>query len=148
MTSQEPEKKPELDAMMKRLGLLGIEGKEPRPGGPGTEGRAGKTAEPQLSPPISPGKAQADELKDFLKHLETLEKEGARKVEGLSGEGDSVIARLEKLDLAGLREEAAAPAPARDQPEPAPSRPQGPKKEDDFVALIRGIEEVKRDSGS
>ena len=107
------------------------------------QGREGRRA--AAFPPISPGKAQADELKDFLKHLETLEKEGARKVEGLSGEGDSVIARLEKLDLAGIQPEAGAPASARDQPEPAPSRPQVPKREDDFVALIRGIEEVKRD---
>ncbi|MDD1661137.1 MAG: hypothetical protein LUQ49_01585, partial [Methanomicrobiales archaeon] len=155
MTSQEPEKKTELDAMMKRLGLLGIDSsKEPRPGGPGGEGRAGKSAEPQLSPPISPGKGQADELKDFLRHLETLEKEGAKKIEGLASEGDSVMARLEKLDLAGIQEEArtqpaAQPRPvqAPSQPvaEPAPPRAQAPKKEDDFVALIRGIEEVKRD---
>jgi flagellar protein FlaI len=154
MTSQEPEKKTELDAMMKRLGLLGIDNKEPRPGGPGAEGRAGKAAEPQISPPLSPGRVQADELKDFLKHLETLEKEGAKKVEGLSAEGDSVMARLEKLDLGSLREEAKAqqtaqpraePAHSRPEPEPAPSRPQAPRKDDDFVALIRGIEEVKRD---
>ncbi|MDD1663050.1 MAG: hypothetical protein LUQ60_04805 [Methanomicrobiales archaeon] len=57
MTSQEPEKKQELDAMMKRLGLLGIDNKEPRPGGPGGEGRAGRAVEPQLSPQLSPGKA-------------------------------------------------------------------------------------------
>jgi flagellar protein FlaI len=154
MTSQEPEKKQELDAMMKRLGLLGIDNREPRPGGPGAEGRGGRAAEPQLSPPLSPGRAQADELKDFLKHLETLEKEGAKKVEGLSAEGDSVIARLEKLDLAGLQQEARTQQaaqtrveqpPSRPEPEPASSRPQAPKKDDDFVALIRGIEEVKRD---
>jgi flagellar protein FlaI len=145
MTSQEPEKKPELDAMMKRLGLLGIDGKEPRPGGPGGEGRAGRAVEPQLSPPLSPGRAQADELKDFLKHLETLEKEGAKKVEGLSAEGDSVMARLEKLDLAGLQQEARSQQAAQQQAEPASPGPQAAKKDDDFVALIRGIEEVKRD---
>jgi flagellar protein FlaI len=160
MTSKEPEKKQELDAMMKRLGLLGIENKESRPGGPGGEGRPGKAAEPQLSPPLSTGRAQADELKDFLRHLEDLEKDGAKAVEGLSPETDSVMARLEKLDLAKLQQEERAPAPARPpaqgQPrveqtpgrpaaEPAPSRPQAPRKEDDFVALIRGIEEVKRD---
>ena len=140
--------------MMKRLGLLGIDSKEPRPGGPGGEGRAGKAGEPQLSPPLSPGKVQPDELKDFLKHLESLEKEGAKKIEGLSAEGDSVMARLEKLDLASLREEAksqpatqprAEPLPPRAEAEPALSRPRTSRNEDDFVALIRGIEEVKRD---
>ena len=154
MTSQEPEKKQELDAMMKRLGLLGIDHKEPRPGGPGAEGGAERTVEPQLSPQISPGRAQADELKDFLKNLESLEKEGAKKIAGLSAEGDSVMARLEKLDLASLQEEARAQpaaqprgeqAPSRPEAEPAPPRPKAPRKEDDFVALIRGIEEVKRD---
>jgi flagellar protein FlaI len=154
MTSQEPEKKQELDAMMKRLGLLGIDHKEPRPGGPGAEGGAERTVEPQFSPQISPGRAQADELKDFLKNLESLEKEGAKKIAGLSAEGDSVMARLEKLDLASLQEEARAQpaaqprgeqAPSRPEAEPAPPRPKAPRKEDDFVALIRGIEEVKRD---
>jgi archaeal flagellar protein FlaI len=155
VTSQEPEKKPELDAMMKRLGLLGIESKEPRPGGPGSgEGRQGKAAEREPSPPPSPGRAQADELKDFLKHLETLEKDGAKQAEGFPAEADSVMARLEKLDLASLREEAkvqaqvraeAEPAQARPAAEPAQPRPQSTRKDDDFVALIRGIEEVKRD---
>ncbi|HXW99256.1 MAG TPA: hypothetical protein VEI51_06000, partial [Methanomicrobiales archaeon] len=104
MTQQEPEKKQELDAMMKRLGLLGIEGKEPRPGGPAGEARPKRAAEPQPQPPAQgpPGKGQADELKDFLKHLETLEVEGAKRIEGLSAESDSVMARLEKLDLAAL----------------------------------------------
>ncbi|HUK92438.1 MAG TPA: ATPase, T2SS/T4P/T4SS family [Methanomicrobiales archaeon] len=154
MTTQEPEKKPELDAMMKRLGLLGIDSKEPRPGGPAGEGRAARRGEPQASPTPPAGGAQGDELKDFLKHLETLEKEGAKKVEGLSAEGDSVMARLEKLDLASLRDEVRAPAPVPARAEQAPavqearqagSRPQATKNEDDFVALIRGIEEVKRD---
>ncbi|MGE5832030.1 MAG: type II/IV secretion system ATPase subunit, partial [Methanomicrobiales archaeon] len=149
MTSQEPDKKPELDAMMKRLGLLGIENREPGPGGQGAEKKKGKAAEPQSSPPLSPGRAQADELKDFLKHLETLEKDGVKQVEGLGPESDSVMAKLEKLDLASLETEARAPAPAqpspRAGPEPAQARPQAPRKDDDFVALIRGIEEVKRD---
>src|SRR5512137_1132889 len=113
MTSQEPDKKPELDAMMKRLGLLGIENREPGPGGQGAEKKKGKAAEPQPSPPLSPGRAQADELKDFLKHLETLEKDGVKQVEGLGPESDSVMAKLEKLDLASLETEAPAPSPAQ-----------------------------------
>jgi flagellar protein FlaI len=145
MTSQEPEKKQELDAMMKRLGLLGIDGKESGPGGPGPEGRAGSTAGQPRTPPISSGKAQPEELKDFLRHLETLEKEGAKRVEGLSAEGDSVMARLEKLDLAGPREEERVQQAPPSPQEPFPSRVQAPKRDDDFVALIRGIEEVKRD---
>jgi flagellar protein FlaI len=148
MTAQEPEKRQELDAMMKRLGLLGIEGKEPRPGGPGGEGSPGRAVEPQVPPRAAGGISQADELKDFLRHLETLEKDGARQVEELSGESDSVMERLEKLDLANLggAEGARAPAkaPAR-APEPAPQRVQAAKKDDEFIALIRGIEEVKRD---
>jgi flagellar protein FlaI len=154
MTAKEPEKKQELDAMMKRLGLLGIENREPRPGGPGEEGRPGRAAEPQLSPPHAPGRAQADELKDFLRHLEELEKDGAKAVEGLSPETDSVMARLEKLDLARLQQEERAPAPAqarqaqapeRPVQEPATPAPRTPRRDDEFVALIRGIEEVKRD---
>ncbi|MDD1670371.1 MAG: hypothetical protein LUQ67_03530, partial [Methanomicrobiales archaeon] len=148
MTSKEPEKKQELDAMMKRLGLLGIENKD-RPGGQGPGEKGGKAAEPQLSPPLAPGRGQADELKDFLRHLETLEKEGAKQAAVLPAEADSVMARLERLDLASLQEEARAQAPAqpspRAEPEPAPARPPAARKDDDFVALIRGIEEVKRD---
>ena len=96
--TQEPEKRQELDAMMKRLGLLGIEGKEPRPGGPGGERGEAKAEEGRPSPQPSPGKAQADELKDFLRHLDSLEKNGAKKVRELSREDDSVMARLERLD--------------------------------------------------
>jgi flagellar protein FlaI len=151
MTAQNPEKKQELDAMMKRLGLLGIENRDLRPGGPGGEARGGKAGVPAPSPPspAPPARAQSDELKDFLRHLETLEEEGAKQVKGLSGETDSVMARLEKLDLASLQEEAQAPAPAQAPPRAEPAQaqplPQAPKKDDDFVALIRGIEEVKRD---
>jgi flagellar protein FlaI len=139
MTSREPDKKPELDAMMKRLGLLGIEDKQPRPGGPEGKSREGRGKEPAPSPPPAQGGAQPDELKDFLKHLETLEKEGAKQVEGLSADSDSVMARLEKLDLANLQG-AGTPAPAQ-----APPQPQASRKDDNFAALIRGIEEVKRD---
>ncbi|MDD1658866.1 MAG: hypothetical protein LUP92_01230, partial [Methanomicrobiales archaeon] len=149
MTSQEPEKRQELDAMMKRLGLLGIEGKEPRPGGPGGEGREVRVQEPAAPARPSQGTAQADELKDFLRHLETLEKDGAQKVQELSGESDSVMARLEKLDLTSLGEQAQAqkpaPGPARAQEPAQPARVQASKKDDDFLTLIRGIEEVKRD---
>ncbi|HMK15587.1 MAG TPA: hypothetical protein VK450_01565, partial [Methanomicrobiales archaeon] len=146
--TQEPEKRQELDAMMKRLGLLGIEGKEPRPGGPGDEAGEGRAQEREPSPRPTAGRAQADELKDFLKHLDGLEKDGARKVEELSGEGDSVMARLEKLDLESLGGDgvprATAQEPARVEDTPPP-RAQPTKKEDDFLTLIRGIEEVKRD---
>ena len=76
--------------MMKRLGLLGIEGKESRPGGPGGQAAEGRPPEVREPPQNVAGRAQADELKDFLKHLDTLEKDGARQVQELSGEPDSV----------------------------------------------------------
>ncbi|HVN66339.1 MAG TPA: ATPase, T2SS/T4P/T4SS family, partial [Methanomicrobiales archaeon] len=158
--TKEPEKRQELDAMMKRLGLLGIEGREARPGGPGSEGTQGQGREPPAPAQPAQGKAQADELKDLLKQMETLEKDGARKVLELSGESDSVMARLEKLDIANLGKtpgesrggqaqalepenmQASEPAQAG---EPAPARAQAPKRDEEFLALIRGIEEVKRD---
>jgi flagellar protein FlaI len=142
MEQKDQDKKRELNAMMRRLGLLGMEspGQED-----GTAPAAPKTEEEKTPKAAGTAPGAVDDLKEIIRNLEAVERQKSVVPEALAtpraqkpapAQAPSVgpedlspmMDRLKRLDLSTFREE------MKEKPEPAPA------PGDDFSGLLKRLE--------
>ena len=142
MEQKDQDKKRELNAMMRRLGLLGMEspGQED-----GTAPAAPKTEEEKTPKAAGTAPGAVDDLKEIIRNLEAVERQKSVVPEALAtpraqkpapAQAPSVgpedlspmMDRLKRLDLSTFREE------MKEKPEPAPA------SGDDFSGLLKRLE--------